>query len=210
MPTDPNMITRHPLGLPRGSVRAVLSILILGLFWTILLLPKSMEPEGQPLKVPMFLYFLTGVIVLFLFGGGRPDDEASVWRIVARLFVIGGTLAVIGLQLYRYPEQTMDRLKPGPEQIQQWPALVIAVLAGFGVAGIARLGPWRRWPAFQDVQAWLSLLAMLALGIEVMVLLLINPNLKDHPPINLTGLEVALTALVACYFGTRAGAGARS
>ena len=34
-------VPRHPLGLPPGSVRAVLSLIIVGLFWLILLLPQE-------------------------------------------------------------------------------------------------------------------------------------------------------------------------
>src|SRR5438132_3646715 len=38
-------VPRHPLGLPQGSVRAVLSLTIVGLFWLLLLLPADKDVQ---------------------------------------------------------------------------------------------------------------------------------------------------------------------
>lgn len=62
----PMETTRHPLGLPAGSVRAVLAVAIAALFWTILLLPESWN-----IPVPLFLYFLSIMVLLFFFGHGK-------------------------------------------------------------------------------------------------------------------------------------------
>ena len=42
---------RQPLGLPAGSVRAILTFIVLGLVWTVMLLPNSGE-------IPLYLYYL--------------------------------------------------------------------------------------------------------------------------------------------------------
>src|SRR5436190_1513765 len=57
---------RHPLGLPPGSVRAVLALMIAGLFWLLLALP-----DEYPEKVPLFIYVLLGLVFLFFGSHGH-------------------------------------------------------------------------------------------------------------------------------------------
>ena len=52
---------RQPLRLPAGSVRALLALLIAGLFWLLLLLPAEKQ-----IPIPLFLYFLAGMVLLFV------------------------------------------------------------------------------------------------------------------------------------------------
>ncbi len=56
---------------------------------------------------------------------------------------------------------------------------------------------------FQDVQAWVALLALVALGILLIVQLFINPSLAEPERLNLQKLEAGLAALVGFYFGAR-------
>ena len=56
-------------------------------------------------------------------------------------------------------------------------------------------------PAVQDVQAWVSLLALVALVAEILLQAFILPGLSRPP--NLSAWECILTGVVACYFGTR-------
>ena len=44
---------RHPLGLPAGSVRAILALMILGLIWTLVALQTT-----QDITTPIYLYYL--------------------------------------------------------------------------------------------------------------------------------------------------------
>src|SRR5262245_7370799 len=68
----PAVTTRHPLGLPPGSVRALLSLIICGLFWVLILLP----PE-KAVPIPVFLYFLLSLILVFFVAHGSTIGRAS-------------------------------------------------------------------------------------------------------------------------------------
>jgi len=74
--------------------------------------------------------------------------------------------------------------------------IIVARLAEKLLAGPAGLPPW-----FQDLMAWVSLLAMLGLGAEVIIRLVINPTLSQ--PLSLPPWEGILAGLVAFYFGAR-------
>jgi len=198
-------ITRHPMGLPAGSVRAVLAVAIAALFWTILLLPESWN-----IPVPLFLYFLSIMVLLFFFGHGKSigsPEERPPWglpRGTFRVIIVVGTIAGIALHYYLHREHVWRRLQPDVDQLRaQWLYLVIALLGGLGSGWLIGRGPWRRSAVFQDLQAWVSLLAMLGLVVEMIIVLFINPNLGSDLKLNLTIWESVLTAIVAWYFGSR-------
>jgi len=207
---------RHPFGLPAGSVRAVLALLIAGLFWTIILLP-----EDKNIPVPLFLYFLLIPIAMFFFAHGRTIavGEKSAWglpkysyRVLIILISIGG----VALHYYLYGHGPWERLIPLPtdfgdkaqlqklaEWAKPWPKLLIAMVAGLVLGRLIGQGPWRQSAVFQDIQAWVSLLAMLGLGIETILHLLVNPQLGDNLKLDLGTLEAVLTGIVAWYFAAR-------
>lgn len=198
-------LERQPLRLPAGSLRATMSLFIAALFWLFILLP-----EEKRIPVPLFLYFLAGMVMLFLFAF-RRSERASLspgpWGLptgVFRFVLIGGTLLVVALHFYLYRELPLSRLVPEPDQLSQWPSLTVALLGGLSLGWLVGQGPWRRWAVFQDFQAWVSLLAMLGLFVEVIVILFINPNLERNPPLDLRTFEAVLTGIIAWYFGSRA------
>jgi len=199
-----NPIPRHPLNLPPGSVRSVLSLTITGLFWLILLLP-----EQNPLQVPLYLYCLLGLVLVFFVSHGHSIAPAGsghrsplgLPRGSVRGIILLGTAAVIGWCWHSNRELLLQRLKPTPEMLDQWPYLLLALTGGFFFGWIIRLGPWRNWYWFQDVQAWISLIAMAGLGIEMIIRLFINPTLEKD--INAPLWEQILVAIVAFYFGVR-------
>src|SRR5262245_66574110 len=49
---------RQPLGLPAGSVRALLALMVMGMIWTLMLLP-----EEQHVKIPLYLFYLMFLIL---------------------------------------------------------------------------------------------------------------------------------------------------
>jgi hypothetical protein len=65
------------------------------------------------------------------------------------------------------------------------------------LGGSAGVPPW-----FQDIQAWMALLASLGMTIEIMIRLVINPTLSEHQLV-LHEFETIVAALVAFYFGAR-------
>jgi hypothetical protein len=195
---------RHPLGLPPGSVRSVLALMIAGLFWLLIAMP-----EGHEVAVPPFLYFLLALILLFFgahghtigrhLGDGRSPlglPHGSV-----RALIVIGTAAVLGWLYYSKPEQFVERLTPDQNRLGEWPMLVLASVGAFTVGYLVRLGPWRNTPGFQDCLASLSLVAMLGLVAETIIVVFIKPNSLQG--LDLKGWEAILTAVVAFYFGAR-------
>ena len=197
-------VPRHPLGLPAGSVRAVLSLTIVGLFWLLLLLPADMEG-----KVPLYLYFLLGLVLLFFASHGRsiaPEGTThrsplGLPRGSIRGIILVGTVAVIVWCIKSDRELLIERLTPNLQQLQQWPYLLGALLGGFFLGWIIRLGPWKGVYWFQDVQAWISLIAIVLMGAEIVIRLFIRPNMDQE--IDLPLFEKILVGIVAFYFGVR-------
>ncbi len=195
---------RHPLGLPAGSVRSVLVLMIVGLFWLLLLLPGQREP------VPLYMYLLLALVLVFFAMHGKSIaapgvDHRSPWwlpRGVFRGFILLGTIAVIGYQAYQNPDLLSYRLQLSDRQhLDRWPALLLSLGAGYALGWLVHFGPWRDHPWFQDILAWLSLLAMAGLSILAVVHLLINPDVTKQ--VDLPTLECIVIAIVAFYFGAR-------
>ncbi len=197
-------VPRHPLGLPPGSVRAVLSLIIVGLFWLILLLPQE-----NALQVPLYLYCLLGLVFIFFVSHGHsiaPQGSGhrsplGLPKGSIRAIIFLGTAAVIGWCVRSNRALLLERLTPTPEMLYQWPYLLLALVGGFFLGWLIRLGPWRNVYWFQDIQAWISLIAMAGLGIEVVIRLFVNPTLERD--INLPLWEEVLVGIVAFYFGVR-------
>jgi hypothetical protein len=199
---EPSFV-RHPLGLPPGSVRAVLALMIAGLFWLLLALPERSEE-----KVPLFLYVLLGLILLFFGSHGHTigrhitgHSPLYLPRGVLRAFLILGTGALVGWLYYSNPDQLVYRLTPDANQLIRWPGLLMSAFGGFALGYVIRKGPWRSSPGFQDILATLSLLAMFGLIGETVLVVFINPALQNR--LDLTTWEAILTAVVAFYFGAR-------
>jgi len=201
----PDVAVRHPLGLPAGSVRATLALIIAGLFWTLLLIP-----DEKAIPIPLFLYFLSAMILLFFFAHGKSisaeEGQWPPWGLphgTFRVIIVLGTIAGCGLHYYLYGHFPIQRLRPQPEQLAQWPWLLVALVGGLALGWLIGRGPWRRSYVFMDLQAWVSLLAMLGLGAEIVIVLFINPSLKTDLKLDLSTWECVLTGIVAFYFGSR-------
>src|SRR5262249_3306246 len=154
-------------------------------FWLVLWYPH--DPTLKPINVPLFLYFLLGLVLVFFAAHGhsiatRGSAEASPWHLprgFLRLLIIVFTAAVVGYRFYMDRQQVVAVLTPTANQLTQWPSLLLALSAGFGLGWLLRLGPWRRSAWFQDVQASISLVAMLGLAAEVILHVFIKPTLGE-------------------------------
>ena len=62
--------------------------------------------------------------------------------------------------------------------------------------GAEGMPPW-----YQDVQAWVSVLAVLGLGAQVILELVIFPSMAEPP--KLPQLQIILSSVIAFYFGAR-------
>jgi hypothetical protein len=195
--------SRHPLGLPPGSVRAGLALMIAALFWLLMALPDTYEE-----RIPLFLYVLLGLILVFFGAHGHTIGHHITGRSplylprgILRAVLILGTAAEIGWLYYAHPNRLVDRLTPDAKQLGEWPSLLMSGFGGFAFGYVIRKGPWRRSPGFQDLLATISLLAMLGLVAETILVVFVNPSLEKR--LDPLLFETILTAIVAFYFGAR-------
>src|SRR4051794_6582424 len=126
MPAVPQReeFVRHPLGLPPGSVRAVLALMIAGLFWLLLALPDEF-----PEKVPLFVYVLLALVFLFFGSHGHTIGQHITGhsplylpRGVLRALLLLGTAVEIGWLYYAHADRLTQRLTPDANHLTQWPA----------------------------------------------------------------------------------------
>jgi hypothetical protein len=200
---EPVSFIRHPLGLPPGSVRATLAMMIAGLFWLLLALP-----DEYPEKVPMFLYVQLGLIMLFFGAHGHTighhitgHSPLYLPRGVLRAVLLLATAAEFGWLYYAHHDRLIDRLTPDPAKLSFWPILLMWTLGGFGFGYVVRKGPWRRSPGFQDILATVSLLAMLGLVGEMILIVFVKPSMDRQ--LDPSMWEAVLSAIVAFYYGAR-------
>src|SRR5262249_47313376 len=169
-----------------GSVRALLAFLVLGTIWTLMLLP-----EEKGVRIPVYLFYLMFLILGHFFAAhghsiaGPDTGKASplyLPRGTLRILIVLGFIAVLAWRYYqRIDWDDLLRLQE-PLLAQPYLPLVLvgAFLLGVLVARVVRglfagsggIAPW-----FQDLQAWVALLATLFFGVEVLVQLVIYPTL---------------------------------
>jgi hypothetical protein len=200
--------TRHALGLPAGSVRAVLVLLIVGLIWILLLLP----PRDNPVEIPLYLFYLLFLILGHFFAAhgvtiaaarsGHPSPLYLPGGFI-RAFIVLGFAAVIGWKIYSDPDGLFRQLEESVKSIPKQPYLPLVLLGGFFLGVLVRWLVGRRTTAYwlQDLQAYVSLLAIIGLVVEFVILLVINPTLQQ--PLKLPEWQGILAAIVAFYFGAR-------
>jgi hypothetical protein len=200
---------RYAFNLPAGSVRGLLVIMIMVPFWLLLAWPERLT------AMPFYLYFLLGWVFLFLFSpvwsisaeGGSTDQPAEFhlprYSIHILLFVV--TAALIAWRLYNDPtgQDLLDRLRPNPDQMEKVPYLLLSLFAGFlpGWLLSQMMGKWRDVYWFQDIQASVSLIAMLGLA-ALTIIHLVNASMIKE--VNTDMAEYILIGIVAWYFGARA------
>lgn len=199
---------RHALGLPAGSVRALLGFMVMGLIWTLMLLGR---------EVPLYLQYLMFMILGHYFAVRRAAPDVTVSepeplylpRGLIRWVIFLGFVAVIAGLYYQHRDKAEDllqELRRAEGRKQFLPLLlVVAFFAGLAVSKVGRWFEHRRaarhW--LQDIEAWLALVAVMLLTLETMIQLVINPALSDERKIVLPHLENILASIVGFYFGAR-------
>jgi hypothetical protein len=193
---------RHPLNLPPGSIRAILAVMITGLFIVLLVLPAD-----RVVELPLFLYPLLSLLLVFtVTHSGRGDATTDTQpfgmpRWIFRLIVFGGIAIAVSYQFINHRDLLIQRLTPTTTQLSEWPVLLGALFGGFIIGRLLRYGPWKSTAMYQDMLAWLALLCMIGLAVETLAVIFIRPTIPEG--LNLRHLESFLTAAVALYFGAR-------
>lgn len=190
---------RHPLGLPAGSIRAILSIGIVAAFLTFLCHPSATH-------VPLYLQFMTFGLFLFFASHGRTIGMAGhsplyLPKGTLRILLVLAMIVGVAWEIYQDPASMVARLKPRDVELDSWTVLFSAALGGFFLGWLLAHGPWRNIAAFQDLMAWVALVALLLVVAEALWKGFVDPKatlLENRPQ-----WEAILLAVVSFYFGTR-------
>jgi hypothetical protein len=199
----------HALGLPSGSIRALLAISIFGTIWSLLLLQPNAE-------IPDYLRGLLFIIMGHYFAARRRASEDPdpgppplfLPRGSVRFLLIAGSIAV-GVLLFRRGQLTSLEENKG--------VVTLLLVGGFllGVAMNAVTSWWKdrghRTPRLvEDVRAIVSLGAaglLIFLVLNHLLLLVppsqIDPLMPAEIHLGHLGPEQILAAVVGFYFGSR-------
>jgi hypothetical protein len=199
----------HALGLPAGSVRALLAVLIFVTTWGLLVFKPDQE-------VPDYLRDLLFIIMGHYFAARRKSGSAEepgppplyLPRGTIRLLLVVGTIAV-AVVLFRRGRLT---------DLDDNPGVVTLLLVGGFLAGVALniISTWWRDRGHHTpriIEDLRALISMAAAGILVMlvwnhIVVLVPTDSIDElvsPRVHLghLGVEHILAAVVGFYFGSR-------
>ena len=198
-------LPRAPLGLPPGSVRAILSILIAGQFWLLLSLPAHYDR----VLIPLNLYFLLSLVMIFFISHGRSIAHVAgtgsplyLPRGSIRLGLILGTVAVLFVQHQHDSALLWKRLTPAADQLAYFPQFLLATFAGFLLGTLMRQLPAATSPFAQTLQAWFSIFAAVGMAVELVLQCFVMPQL-DREIGNLPLWQSILTGVMTFYYSVR-------
>jgi hypothetical protein len=197
---------RHALGLPAGSIRALLTSLVFGLLAAIIV-------SGGQARVPTlynYLWYLLFLIMAHYFAAhgnsirGQQAERSPLGlpRGFFRLVFIAG---FVGLIAWLY-HQNQSFEPPTTSSAANPLVLLAGFFAGVCVARLVRLTTGDQGPPywFQDLEAWVALLAVVVLVVQVVVLVFINPTVSEEFQLMKDGpWDGIVAALVGFYFGAR-------
>lgn len=206
MSTTTLPVRRHALGLPAGSIRAAHILVIAGMTCALLL-----NPRDTP--IPAYLIYLLFLILGHFFAShgvtiankesGHPSPlhlpAGSVRFLV--VLMLGGS---IGYKMYQNPEGLRQQFEASLEALKDQPYLPILILGSFLVGVMLRSVVGRTNPPqwLQDFEAWVSIIALVGLGVAAVIHLVVATSL-DTPFLPMPIWEGILGAVIAFYFGER-------
>ena len=152
----------QPFGLPTGSVRGFMSLMICSFFWLVLLWPGDIQIK------PLLGHFFLLALVLMAFASSptpQGDNRTSPflpWLL--RMLFVGGSIAVVALCLFQFPERLQSRLTPDPEEFKNWWGPFLATMSiGFATGLFIRFVIGREHPVFRTFRSWVSVVGMVML-----------------------------------------------
>jgi hypothetical protein len=206
-PASQPVYQRHALGLPAGSVRAILALGILGLLW-LFVLQYNDEKQKLPLEFIYLEYLMLLILASYFTAHGKTIGTQVSTRSplglpsgAVRVLLMAGYLGLAAYMWYNHSYE-FDQPVTGP------PVLLILLLLssfflGHILTGIVRWisGPVLPAP-YQDIQAWLAMLALFLMAGLAMYHLFIRPTLSTPYDVPIP-VEATLAAIVGFYFGAR-------
>jgi hypothetical protein len=190
---------KQPFGLPAGSVRGFLSVLICSFFWIVLLMP------GEQVK-PLLAHFFMLSLVFMAFASS-PSMHGTAQGLLPwflRTLFVGVTVAVVAYAWYRHGDQLQARLTPDPNEFKEWWLTFLGCMSGgFGGGLLIRMVMGRTNPFFYVLRSWLSVICMLMLVVELAIFLGVAGG--DAVKMNdfLRWWQAVELVLVSAYFGMR-------
>jgi hypothetical protein len=204
----------HAFGWPAGSVRALLALTVLAFLWLGAVFFTRGTDGG--LRFPLIYIYLLYLMILiiahyFAARGGRYQTSAGEGTplglpagSVRVILVVGFAGLVVWLF---YHNRGFDYPLTGSL------LLPVVLLTGFFV-GVLTSRVARRFggglyapPWFNDLQAWVALIAMLGLAVLLVYHLFVHPSLADESRQKLADVENVgapiLAGIVGFYFGAR-------
>ncbi len=200
----------HALGLPSGSVRAILALLVFATTWGLVLLEPTRE---VPDYLRDLLFIIMGHYFAVRYRNMSQESESGppplfLPRGSVRLILIAGCLGVAVL-LFRRGQLT------APER---HPAVVTLILVGGFLLGVAfnALSAWWRGRGHPPSRLGEDLRALASMAAAVLLTILVWNRIFEFFPrgpldnlfarwirLGRYGPEHILAALVGFYFGTR-------
>lgn len=198
---------RHALGLPAGSVRAAHILGIVGLVCGLLLVPID-----RHVHVPPYLIYLLFLGLGHYFAAHGADIAQRGSNRATPLYLPSGTVRVlivamlggsIGWLIYSNPEALQQNFEASVDEMKSQPYVLLAILGAFFFGVFVRRIVGRDNPpqAWQDFEAWISLLALVGLLAAAVVHLVIGVSVPERLSLPLS--EGVLGAGIAFYFGAR-------
>ncbi len=193
---------RPPFGLPPGSIRGMMSLLICVFFWVVLL-----WPQGEPARVVLAHFFLLG-LVLMAFGSHPLEfdnrDSQPILPWLLRILFVGGSVAVVAYAWYLNPHTLEERLKPDAAEVTGWWIPYLAcTFGGFSIGLMLRFVFGRANHIFRTLRAWLGMVGMIMLSLEIVAVIALASS-QDKSMEWLHVWDCVELAIVSAYFGTRA------
>lgn len=193
---------RYPLGLPNGSVRALLTLIIVGVICQDVVAGKNLEPVWvEALMVALAHYFTTRRFVrLPPETLSRLEAEGVIQKEPLPLYLPRGTIrclilaSFIGVGIFQYQKGLLFR----PETM----AIFFTLLAYFtGTTFNSFLTWWNKGRTVQLPRWWSDSQAVIVLGFLIFTSFLQVVGQKEHLAPH--WLENVTMSLVLFYFGSR-------
>lgn len=190
---------RHPFGLPMGTIRATLALLICGFVWLVLLWPHD------NVRLPLAHFFM-GSMVFMAFvthPGLQPGEGRSVAPWVLRLLFVAGSIGVVAYAVYQDWAKVTTRLVPDVNEFRDWWLAYLGVtVGGFLLGRVIRLVLGNHNTFFWSLQSWLSVLALLMM-IGEFLLFMVFASSTDRPDAILHAWQAVQLLAVSAYFACR-------
>lgn len=199
---------RHALNLPAGSVRATHVLGIVGIVCAILLVPPQARAT---VAIPPYLIYLLFLVIGHYFAAHgvtiatRDEQSPSPLYLpggVVRVLIVAALAGTIGWKLYSDERGLKDQFEASLQELQAQPYMPLVILGCFLVGVIVRSLVGRVSPPalWQDLEAWVSVLALVGLGVAAVIHLV---EFSLTVPLGMPLWESILGGLLAFYFGAR-------